>query len=130
MANEKDKKVQEPNPNSEGVKPEDQKDDEKKEEKKFFLVRWGENIAGGVKKVKNAVNGFVHEHPYLTAGATGAIGFVGKMAWDHFTDSPDSTQTAETQTYLPQPEEEPSYEITFEPDEPEEIPEPEKVSEE
>ena len=132
MANEKDKKGQEPNPNPEGVKPDDQKSDKNEETKKFFLVRWGENLIGGAKKVKNTVNDFVHKHPYLTAGATGAIGFVGKLAWDHFTDNPDSTQTAETQVCLPPAEEEEPehYEITFEPDEPETIPEPEKVSEE
>lgn len=92
------------------------KDEPKKEEpkKEIWIVRAAKAVWTGGKKVKNAVNGFVHEHPYATAGLTAAAGVGGKMLFDHFIGD-DSEDSAEAAQYLPEPQEEP-FEIDFVPE--------------
>ena len=132
--NEKDKNLkntqnanENPNPNPPAGDGDGDKHDEenKKEDKEFFLIRWGKAAWNGCKKAGKAVNTFAHEHPYITAGIATGAGYVAKMAVDHFTED-DTPQTAEP-LCLPEAEEEeqePEYEITFEP---EEISEPDDV---
>ena len=93
---------------------EEKKDDEakKKEEeakKEFALIRWAKAIGQGVANTAKAVNGFVHNHPYITAGITTAAGYGAKMAVDYFAGSDSEVETHESSEVLNLPEPEDEY---------------------
>lgn len=102
----------------EGAEEEAKKDTEKKGEdakkeeeakKEFALIRWAKAIGQGVANTAKAVNGFVHKHPYITAGITTAAGYGAKMAVDYFTGSDSEMETHESSEVLSLPEPEDEY---------------------
>ena len=114
---------------TEEVKNEETKKEEVKKteaEKEFCLIRWAKAIGQACSNTGKAVNGFVHKHPYLTAGIGGAIGYGAKFAVDYFTgnESPEPEEVEVPQ--LPEAVEEDTYVI----DMPDETYEEEKTNEE
>lgn len=84
---------------TEPKKNEEPKKDEAKKseaEKEFCLIRWAKAIGQVCSNTGKKVNGFVHRHPYLTAGIGGAIGYGAKFAVDYFTgNDSDEAETCE-----------------------------------
>lgn len=115
MANKEEiKKVEGAEEEAKKNTEEEKKDEEakKKEEepkKEFALIRWAKAIGQGVANTAKAVNGFVHNHPYITAGITTAAGYGAKMAVDYFTGSDsevEETHESSEVLSLPEPEDE------------------------
>lgn len=104
----------------------DKNGEAKKEEtkKEFILIRGAKAFGRGCKKTASAVNTFVHRHPYFTAGVTTAVGYVAKIAVDHFADS-DEPVTTEVPS-LPEPED--TYVLDLPDDVEETEPEEEKAN--
>lgn len=101
----------------------DKKDDEAKKkeaDKEFALIRWAKAIGQGVANTAKAVNGFVHNHPYITAGITTAAGYGAKMAVDYFTGSDSEVETHESSEVLSLPEPEDEYTLDDMPEDMEE----------
>lgn len=96
-------------------------------EKEFCLIRWAKAIGQTCSKTCKAVNGFVHKHPYLTAGIGGAIGYGAKFAVDYFTGN-ESDEPEEIE--VPQLPEAVEEEDTYVLDMPDETYEEEKTNEE
>ena len=115
MANNKEeiKKVEgaeeEAEKNTEEKKDDEAKKKEEEAKKEFALIRWAKAIGQGVANTAKAVNGFVHNHPYITAGITTAAGYGAKMAVDYFTGSDSEVETHDESSEvlsLPEPEDE------------------------
>lgn len=128
MANKEEiKKVEGAEEEAKKNTEEEKKDEEakKKEEeakKEFALIRWAKAIGQGVANTAKAVNGFVHNHPYITAGITTAAGYGAKMAVDYFTGSTDSeVETHESSEVLSLPEPEDEYALDMPEDMEEEV---------
>lgn len=105
----------------------DKNGEAKKEEtkKEFILIRGAKAFGRGCKKTASAVNTFVHRHPYLTAGVTTAVGYVAKIAVDHFSGDSDEPTATEVPS-LPEPED--TYVLDLPDDVEETEPEEEKAN--
>lgn len=113
----------EPTGTDENKNGEAKKDETKKE---FILIRGAKAIGRGCKKTYNAVNTFAHKHPWITAGAGTAVGYVVKIAVDHFSGDSDEPAAVEVPS-LPEPEEE-TYVLDLPDDVEETEPEEEKAN--
>lgn len=96
---------------TEEAKNEETKKEEvkKTEDKEFCIIRWAKAIGQACSKTGKAVNGFVHRHPYLTAGIGGAIGYGAKFAVDYFTGNESSEPEELEVPQLPEAVEEDTY---------------------
>lgn len=112
-----------------GVEPTgtDKNGEAKKEEtkKEFILIRGAKAFGRGCKKTYNAVNGFAHKHPWITAGVSTAVGYVAKIAVDHFSGDSDELTATEVPS-LPEPED--TYVLDLPDDVEETEPEEEKAN--
>lgn len=86
------------------------KKDETKEEKtetkkEFALIRAAKAVGRGVKKTAQAINGFAHKHPYVSAGISAGLGYATKMAVDRFVGNESDDESFVDVACLPEPEE-------------------------
>lgn len=125
MANKEEiKKVEGTEEEAKKNTEEEKKDEEAKKKeanKEFALIRWAKAIGQGVANTAKAVNGFVHIHPYITAGITTAAGYGAKMAVDYFTGSDSEVETHESSEVLSLPEPEDEYVLDLPEDMEEEV---------
>lgn len=88
---------------------EEVKEETKTEEtanKEFWLIRGAKAVWHGAKSAGEAINGFVHKHPYVTAGLTTAAGYVIKIGVDLLNGGNSEDVSDETpRLELPEPEE-------------------------
>jgi len=86
---------------AEEKKSEETKTDEPKK-KGNPITRFFKGCWNGAKKVGGAVNSFVHEHPYVTAGITTGAGYILKMGLDLLNGNSEEVSTETSLPELPE----------------------------
>ena len=105
VKDEEENKVLTPDKIDDAPKKDETTEEKKETKREFVLIRAAKATGRGIKRAAQAINGFAHKHPYVSAGLSAGLGYAAKVAVDHFANNESDEEPFVDVACLPEPEE-------------------------